>query len=201
MSPELHQRFIETAEWVSLKLQNVLQEIGPIAFPDQMERGLTFFLGRAVVGQQLSTHAARTIWMRIEEAASKHGCSVPEFFREERFQILQKCGASGNKVKALLSIRKAHEQGMLSPAYMETMTALEKASHLQKIWGIGKWTADMASIFYFQELDVWPEGDSAVQRTFRMFVDEASVVDAAKAFSPYRSYLALYMWRIVDGAP
>lgn len=80
------------------------------------------------------------------------------------------------------------------------MQSFERSEHLQSIWGIGPWTADMASIFYYQDPDVWPEGDMAVQKAFARFTDGVfTAIDVANLFSPHRSYLALYMWRIVDG--
>ena len=90
----------------------------------------------------------------------------------------------------------------LAPQTVDEMDAGAKSKHLQQIWGGGQWTADMALIFFFQEPDVWPEGDISVQKIFQRYVDEGKTAldtNAAQLFSPYRSYLALYMWRIVDG--
>jgi DNA-3-methyladenine glycosylase II len=70
--------------------------------------------------------------------------------------------------------------------------------------GIGPWTADMVSLFYFREPDIWPLGDLAVRKTFERFVAEQSRFDlerAAMLFAPHRSLLALYMWRITDAMP
>jgi hypothetical protein len=69
-------------------------------------------------------------------------------------------------------------------------------------WGIGQWTADMTSIFYFGEPDVWPEGDMAVYRALCRLTgnrSKASRATVASAFAPYRSFLALYLWRYLDG--
>ncbi len=55
-----------------------------------------------------------------------------------------------------------------------------------------------------REPDVWPEGDSAVRKTLGRFVndaDSAALAEAASLFAPHRSYLALYMWRIVERMP
>ena len=70
--------------------------------------------------------------------------------------------------------------------------------------GIGPWTADMISLFYFREPDIWPLGDLAVRKTFERFVAEQSRFDltgAAELFAPHRSLLALYLWRITDAMP
>jgi ABC-type branched-subunit amino acid transport system permease subunit len=75
---------------------------------------------------------------------------------------------------------------------------------LTALRGIGPWTADMISLFYFREPDIWPLGDLAVRKTFERFVAEQSRFDlerAAMLFAPHRSLLALYMWRITDAMP
>ena len=56
----------------------------------------------------------------------------------------------------------------------------------------------MASIFFFGDPDIWPGGDVSVQKTLQKFVGEKSPM-VANLCCPYRSTLALYMWRIVDG--
>ena len=198
MNDELHLKFLDIAGSVSLELQSTLREIGPIPFPNRKERGLAFFLARAVVGQQLSMAAARTIWKRIEDEAASSGLQIPDFFSEENREALRKCGVSSNKTKALLSIRNADVEGWLAPQIVEVMDADAKSTHLQQIYGVGKWTADMALIFFFQEPDIWPEGDVSVQKVFRGYANEGQSTQAAERFTPYRSYLALYMWRIVD---
>lgn len=199
MSEEIHKKFLDITGYFSPDLQKVLRKIGPIPFPNRRERGLPFFLARAVVGQQLSMAAARTIWKRIEGEAASSGLQIPDFFHEENREALQKCGVSSNKVKALLSIRHAEVEGWLAPQTVDKMDAETKSTHLQQIWGVGQWTADMALIFFFQEPDIWPEGDVSVQKVFRGYANEGQATDASELFAPYRSYLALYMWRIVDG--
>jgi DNA-3-methyladenine glycosylase II len=56
----------------------------------------------------------------------------------------------------------------------------------------------MAAIFYFRDADVWPAGDISVQRAFAKFSGPLRPADAAERFAPYRSILALHMWRLLD---
>jgi DNA-3-methyladenine glycosylase II len=76
-----------------------------------------------------------------------------------------------------------------------------RSAHLCAIWGIGQWTADMVSIFYRRDEDVWPAGDASVQRIFAKFIGRRQPVKAAQRFAPHRSILALHMWRLLDGPP
>lgn len=204
MNLELHQQFVQIAGSFSPSLQRTLLDIGPLKIPNRRKGGLPRFLSRAIVGQQLSTKAARSIWLRIEEAVQENKSRIPKFFCLRNFWRLQKCGVSRNKIKALTHIRKAHEENQLSTMFLNKLGTEARSAHLQNIWGIGQWTADMASIFYFQAPDIWPEGDITVQKAFGKFICESGELtfkEGASLFFPYRSFLALYMWRIVDGTP
>lgn len=201
MDKKTHAHFIEISSRFSIVLAEDIRAIGPLDFPDRKYGSLSLFLSRAVVGQQLSLKAARTIWDRIFEAGKKSGFGVPEFFREENAEAIRNCGLSRNKTKALIGIRKAHEAGALSGAKARKMNHAARSDQLSSLQGIGPWTCDMASIFFFRDPDVWPEGDVTVRKTFARYIGRKKPARAAALFAPHRSYLALYMWRIVDGTP
>ena len=87
MDKKTHARFIEVSSTFSKNLADDIRAVGPVDFPDRKYGSLTLFLSRAVVGQQLSLKAARTIWGRIEEAKKESGSRVPGFFREENKEL------------------------------------------------------------------------------------------------------------------
>jgi DNA-3-methyladenine glycosylase II len=76
-----------------------------------------------------------------------------------------------------------------------------RSAHLCAPWGIGQWTADMVSIFYCRDEDVWPASDTSVQRAFARYIGRRQPARTAERFAPYRSILALHMWRLLDGPP
>lgn len=201
MTVKIHRHFVNRARDVSTPLHAAIAQIGHIQMPDRRRLGLACFLARAVVGQQLSTTAARSIWARVEAAVRARESSMPEFFSQKNARLLRQCGLSNNKVRALLAIREAHEAGLLSMRRLRRMSHAQRSEQLVAIWGIGQWTADMASIFFFRDPDVWPQGDLAVQKTFQLLCGKRSkskMIELANSFAPYRSYLALYMWRHLD---
>jgi len=204
MTAHIHRRFLVIAERVAPPLKAALIRVGRIAPPEPRRRSLAYFLARAVVGQQLSTTAARSIWARIEAAARASGDGIPGFFVPRHARQLRACGLSRAKVRTLIAIREAHESGRLSAQRLRRMNHAERSAALCTIWGIGQWTADMAGIFYFRDPDVWPVGDIGVQRGLEIALGRCSARTmrrVAAAFAPYRSFLALYMWRLLDGAP
>ena len=201
MKAHIHRHLVETARGLSAELAEGIVAVGPLALPEPEEQGLGVFLARAVIGQQLSVKAARRIWGRVEAAARAHGGDLLAFLTEEQAPILKTCGVSGAKVQALLALNVAEAQGDLCPTRLRALTPEVRTAHLCRIRGIGPWTGDMAAIFYFQEPDIWPSRDAAAGNAFRRFLREGQpVAEAAARFAPCRSFLALHLWRLVDGA-
>ena len=204
LTPELHASFKRRARRVSAALAREVAELGPIGFPARRHRDLAIYLSRVVVGQQLSTHAARSIWSRIETAAAEQGLGLAALFTTDHTETLRRCGLSAAKVKALAAIGAAAHEGRLSARALARLAHEARHEALCSIWGIGRWTADVTSMFYFREPDIWPDGDLTVRNTFARYVEghaRLSVADAAALFAPHRSFLALYMWRIADRGP
>ena len=201
MSKQVHRRLMLIAARVAPPLRPALLRVGVVTAPVRGRRSLAHFLARAVVGQQLSTAAARSIWTRVESEVKSRNSAIPEYFCARNAVALRRCGLSEAKVRALIAIREAQENGKLSVRRLRRLPHSERSAELQQIWGIGQWTADMVSIFYFGDPDVWPEGDVGVYRGLETIIGKRSkrtVLKIASAFSPYRSYLALYMWRVLD---
>jgi DNA-3-methyladenine glycosylase II len=194
----VHTFLTAAAAALSPSLHDALARNGPLWFPNREDRGLAVHLARAIVGQQLSTKAARSIWARIEAAAD---LPMAMFLREENRAAMRACGVSSNKLKALLSIGTAAAEGRLDAAAVRAMDHRARSEHLREIWGVGQWTCDMTGIFYCHDEDVWPASDISVQRAFAQFIGRLPPADAAQRFAPYRSILALHMWRLLDAAP
>jgi DNA-3-methyladenine glycosylase II len=198
MPPDLHRRFVATAAPLSPRLARDLAAAGPIWFPDRPDHGAAAFLARAIVGQQISGAAARSIWARVEAQAAARSQTLAQFLASADLAALRACGLSGPKAKAARAVGDAAAAGAF-----EDFAALDyaaRALRLGAIWGIGPWTADMMALFYYREPDIWPMGDLAVVRTFRSYIGRKKPEKAAGAFAPHRSLLALYMWKLTGTA-
>jgi DNA-3-methyladenine glycosylase II len=203
MTPSVHRHFLRAATGFS-RLKTAFTKIGRPALPARSRLSLPAFLSRVIVGQQLSTSAARSIWARVEIAVKANNGTIPDFFTEQHRRLLRQCGISNAKVQALIAVREAHDAGLLSVRRLRCMNHAQRSEFLTEIWGIGQWTADMTSIFYFGDADVWPEGDMGVYRALCQLTGKRSksaLAKIAKNFAPYRSFLALYMWRYLDNPP
>ena len=204
MNKPLHRLFIKTALEFSPKLSADIKAAGPLIIPSRKHQGIGEFLSRVIIGQQLSTKAAATIWQRVREAGKSEHTRLLDFFVEENVDKLRACGASGNKTKALIAIRAAIADGSLNTRKLNKLSTEQRGKALTEIHGVGRWTADIASIFFFGDEDVWPDGDLSVVKVFDQYLNKRQAKNAspyAARFQPYRSYLAYYMWHLADNAP
>jgi DNA-3-methyladenine glycosylase II len=200
MTRTVYNRFCEISVEISPVLHQAITSAGPIKLGQRRELSLPVLLCRAIAGQQLSVKAARTIWGRVVQSAN--GAGVAEYVAAADAAELRACGMSQNKSKAMKSIVAAHESGRLDVGELETMDHEARSRRLTEIWGVGQWTADMIGISYFADPDIWPEQDVTVWKTLQRLTSRRRKTSLTAArFAPYRTYLALYMWKIADAQP
>ena len=200
MSKLLHQEFIVISSKISPKLNAAIVDCGPVTRRRSNHQPLPEVLCRTIAGQQLSVKAARTIWGRVLEDCGDR--PLMDHVSAVDIERLRGCGLSRSKGKAMKAIAAAHDGGRLDCRVLGQMETQERSSALTSIWGVGQWTADMLSIFYFGDHDVWPENDVTVCKTLERLTDRRrKTVRTASRFAPQRSLLAMYMWRIADATP
>ena len=107
--------------------------------------------------------AARTIWARVDQLCEVHG-PLELLLVEEHHQRLRSCGLSNAKVKTLLGVNQALQTGVVAADIHHSQDADYIVSQLVQLWGIGRWTAEMALIFFFAMPDIWSEGDASLVR-------------------------------------
>jgi DNA-3-methyladenine glycosylase II len=193
---QAHQHLLIAARRVSPTLEDVLAAAGPLWFPRRRTTDLALHLCRAVVGQQLSGAAARTIWGRLQGTLGG-GRDLPDRCRPDATPRMRASGVSAAKARALIEIREARVSGLLDDALAVGERDARDAL-LRQIRGVGQWTCDMVSIFFCKDPDVWPLGDTSVQRAFRIFVGEQVGDDRHERFAPWRSILTLHLYRYLD---
>lgn len=199
-----HGELVRTARRISRGFARDIDAVGPLGPPARRREPLAGYLARVVVGQQLSTTAARTIWARLESLAAEAGGSLPGVATQVPETALRACGLSGNKVRALGALASAEATGALAARRLARLAPDARHATLLALHGIGPWSAQMAALFYFREPDVWPIGDVSVRKTFARYVEAQSRWDfdgAAALFAPRRSLLARYLWRLADATP
>jgi DNA-3-methyladenine glycosylase II len=163
-------------------------------------------LVRSIVGQQLSTKAAATIYGRLIEQFGGRTPTPAELLAADPEEV-RSAGLSRPKVAYLRSLAEHVEAGELE---LDRLTALpdeEVIAQLTAVKGLGQWTADMFLIFHLRRPDVLPVGDlgvrRAVERAYGLpeLPDAARLTEIGEPWRPNRSLASLYLWRSLDNEP
>jgi len=115
----------------------------------------------SIVGQQISSKAAETVWNRLVE---KIGCITPENIAAASPETIQQCGMSGRKVRYIKDIAKAVIDRKVDLQELQNKSDDEVINCLSSLNEIGKWTAEMLLIFSMERPDVVSRGDLGIRR-------------------------------------
>ena len=161
---------------------------------------------RSIVGQQLSTKAARTIYTRLTELFGGRAPAPSELLDTNPDRI-REAGLSRAKVAYLRDLAEHIERGELDLEALPELDHAEVAAQLTAVKGLGQWTVDMFLIFHLGRPDVLPVGDLGIRRAVQIRYGLEALPDAkqlgqiADAWRPYRSLACLYLWSSLDNAP
>ena len=163
-------------------------------------------LVRSIVGQQLSTKAARSIYERLTDLFDGRTPSPAELLAADPEEV-RSVGLSRPKVAYLRSLAEHVESGELELARLSDLPDEEVIEQLTAVKGLGQWTADMFLIFHLGRPDVLPVGDLGIRRAVERAYDLPELPDAARLteigepWRPHRSLASLYLWRSLDNEP
>ncbi|MBA2544352.1 MAG: DNA-3-methyladenine glycosylase 2 family protein, partial [Deltaproteobacteria bacterium] len=111
-------------------------------------------LARAIVGQQLSGAAARTIWGRVLALFPRGRFPGAAKLLETPDADLRGAGLSGAKTAALKDLARHVIEKRLVPKKLPAATDDEVSAMLLPIRGIGPWSVDMFLMFALARPDV-----------------------------------------------
>ena len=122
---------------------------------------MSVYLSKAIVGQQLSTKAAKTIWERAEKFIINQPLQNRNLENDLRdVGSLKKC----EYVKNILISNTLQKKKLYKTIGAEEFTNL-LISHK----GMGPWTVDMAKMFFLGDVDILPKGDLGIKRACNNF--------------------------------
>jgi len=161
---------------------------------------------RSIVGQQLSTKAARSIYERLAALFGGRAPTPVELLAVDR-EALRAVGLSWRKVDYLRDLAQRVEDGSLDLRRLRRLPDDEVTAELTQVRGLGPWTADMFMIFHLGRPDVLPVDDLGIRKAAQALTggdalptpSELEVL--AEPWRPYRSLASLYLWRSLDNEP
>jgi DNA-3-methyladenine glycosylase II len=195
------------------KMAELIERIGPIDLKKRLrrrkeERPADAYgaLLRAIVGQQLSTKAARTIYIRVCEIFGGTTPS-PEQLLEASEEDLRGAGLSGRKVEYVRDLASHVLSGELELDRLDELSDEEAIAELVAVRGLGQWTAEMFLLFHLERPDVLSGGDLGIRKAVQVeyglkeMPTPERVVEIGEPWRPHRSLASLYLWESLAAVP
>lgn len=161
---------------------------------------------RAIVGQQLSTKAARTIYLRVIDLFGGSTPS-PEQLLEAREEDLRAAGLSGRKTEYIRDLASHVLSGELELDRLEELSDEEVIEEIVAVRGLGQWTAEMFLLFHLERPDVLSGGDLGIRKAIQIeyglekMPPPTQVLEIGEPWRPHRSLASLYLWESLAAVP
>lgn len=158
-------------------------------------------LARAIVGQQISTKAAQSIWNRFAECA---GTVSPAIVATLEHESLRACGLSNAKARYVRDLASHFATGSLKPRSWARMDDEAIIEDLTRVKGIGRWSAEMFLMFHLLRPDLLPVDDLGIRRAMERHFNAGRAIKKEKMrkigerWAPYRSVASWYLWRSLE---
>ncbi|MFC6955156.1 DNA-3-methyladenine glycosylase 2 family protein [Halorubellus litoreus] len=152
----------------------------------------------SILRQQVSMASAAATRERLFDAVDV----TPAGIRATDDDVLRDAGLSRQKTRYVNEVADAFEEHGYSVESFADESDDAVRDALTAITGVGEWTANMQLLFALGREDVFPVGDLGVRKGMqRVFPDgddltRAEMRERAERWKPYRSYAALYLWRV-----
>lgn len=164
-------------------------------------------LVRSIVGQQLSTTAARAIYGRLLERFGGRPPTPQEVLDADPEELRAAAGLSRAKVGFLRSLAEHVLAGELELDRLTSMADDQVVQELVAVKGIGEWSSHMFLMFQLERPDVLAVGDLGIRRAVERAYGLDGLPDAkeleriGEPWRPYRTLACRYLWRSLANEP
>ena len=161
-----------------------------------------FSLCRTIIGQQISTKAADSIWSRFEIKCNKK--IIPNTVLKLTSRSLRNAGLSRQKTNYLKNIAKSFKNKSFNIKNLKKMNDDLAIDYITQLKGLGVWSAQMFLMFNLNRPDIFPTKDigliRAISKNYKTSYppSERFLNKISKIHSGYRSVFTWYMWRSID---
>ncbi len=162
----------------------------------------------SIVGQQLSTKAAATIWQRVLTLFGGQ-MPTPQQLIKVDDQKLRDAGLSWAKVRYVKDLAEHVLDKRLDLEHIATIPNEQVIEQLTAVKGIGEWSAHMFMMFGLGRLDILPVGDLGIRKAAMQLYkldkmpNPAAIITIANKnkWHPYESVASWYLWQSLDNNP
>jgi DNA-3-methyladenine glycosylase II len=191
-------------------LAGLIEQYGPTRLDDGRDSSPHDHYGtlvRAIVGQQLSTKAAASIFARLTERFDGRAPTPEEVLAEDPEELRTAAGLSRAKAAYLRSLAEHVLSGELEFERLDELEDEQVIAELTAVKGLGVWTAQMFMMFHLRRPDVLPVGDLGIRRAIELayglagLPDPAAMEAIAQPWRPHRTLACRYLWRSLRNEP
>jgi DNA-3-methyladenine glycosylase II len=164
-------------------------------------------LVRSIVGQQLSTKAARAIYGRLLDRFGGRPPTPEEVLADDPDELRTAAGLSHAKVGFLRSLAEHVLDGSLELHKLGRLSDERVIAELVAVKGLGLWSAHMFLMFHLGRPDVLPVGDLGIRRAMMIAYAlpelplPAEMETIAEPWRPYRTLACEFLWTSLDAKP
>lgn len=161
-------------------------------------------LARSIVGQQISTQAAQSVWERFARLLPQ---VKPAQVLSLEAHDLRAAGLSGRKVQYLMDLAAYFVSHPARAYEWADMPDEDVVQELVTLRGVGRWTAQMFLIFHLMRPNVLPLDDVGLQKGISRcyFSDEpvsrSEMREVGAIWAPFCSVATWYIWRSLSPVP
>ncbi len=161
-----------------------------------------YSLCRTIIGQQISTRAADSIWSKFEIKCKKK--IIPIIVLKLTPQTLKSAGLSRQKISYLKNISKSFQDKSFDMKILKKMNDDLAIEYITKLKGLGIWSAQLFLMFNLNRPDIYPTKDigliRAISKNYKKSYppSERFLNKLSKLHSGYRSVFTWYMWKSID---
>lgn len=181
-------------------LANILATYGD---PPLWRRATGFqTLAHIILEQQVSLKSAKAMLVRLEGAIQPF---TPLRFIELGDSYLRSLGVTRQKSAYLLHLAYSIVNGELSFTKLARMSDDDARLVLQRVKGIGSWSADVYLLMAMRRADIWPAGDLALAVAMKDLKGLArrpapeELERLAEHWRPHRAVAARMLWQYYLG--
>lgn len=166
--------------------------------PDQYFHSIV----RSIVSQQISTKAAASVFTRLCEKTNT--TITPTHILSLTDDELRSCGLSGQKTRYIR--HNAEIWHTIDTSLFPTLSDEAVITELTKLYGIGRWTAEMFLMFTLCRPDVFSFGDLGLMHSIYQHYPvkphhTKKITALVSSWSPHRTIASLTLWWHKDKGP
>jgi len=175
----------------------------------KLVKNIPLHLIASIMSQQLNTKVADIIYARFLALYGKKPPTTQQIL-DTPFDTLRSIGLSNAKVNYVHNVARFCIEHNITDKKLLAMNDEEILALLMQIKGVGKWTVEMLLMFSLGREDIYAVDDLGLQNAvigiYNLKIKDKKklrqkILKISGAWSPYRTYACLHLWRWKDNPP